>query len=437
MKTRESIKSVLIIALTLFSLSSCKDKPIGYGVLLWWDEDTAFTEGATYPVFSESSIRNTFILSTPDSSVVEVPRWRMNLFSEEEAALEFKEYYDPLIRIYGEAQKNGLAIRTDADPDSERIYKLREGQLVKIVEKMGELLKIGSTEGYWYRVLTEDGTAGYCFGANLDIFDMDVRSAQTDSMEIDPILDDFLSVPFRPEEFRKMVLEKRIDLERFSTAIGCFPNLEERKITIVTPEEVFEFEFDKILMGNPGHFIFGESGLDIKVINPNRVVLHYDNKGASIDELYVVVSGMNELIQAEKERQDAIFEDFFYMGPTQSNAYGTIVFEGMRHFVWEGNEKLIPDIIPRGLDNRGEAEIIYFPVAEIKNSYDGVLSLNFTPASTESSLHFLFNRLDNGLRLTHVPARDIKDGLVQRVNPSPLIMFFTSDNPRPRPEGDS
>ena len=201
---------------------------------------------------------------------------------------------------------------------------------------------------------------------------------------------------------------------------------------MTTEEGSFSFEFDEILEGEPGRFLFGDSGLDIKVINPNRIVVHYDDKGSSVDQLYVVVDNMQGIIEVEKERQAELFEDLYYMGPAVSSAYGTIAFEGLNNFVWENYDRLIPDIIPRGLDGRGTAEIIYFPSREISGQFDGVITMAFTPPSNRSIISFFYNRLENGLRLTHIPEKDIKEGIIKRVNPSPLIMFFSADSPRER-----
>jgi len=443
MNLKRLLAVVLIVPVLLLLLASCGEKPQGYGVLLWMEgmqePGADMAEGQIYPVYQESNIRNTYELAGKDAPPVSVERWRMEYFTSRPDAEKFAEAYIPLLKIYGETRKSGQAVRKAADAGADRIYKLREGQVVKIIEKLPELAREGSLEDYWYRVLTDDGTMGYCFGGNLEIFDADVREAQKGRMEIDSSLDTFLSKPFRPEEFRKMVIEKRIDLSRFTPEVGSFPDLAGRVITVVTPEETFTFPFDRILTGEPGHFLFGDSGLDITVINSGKVVLHYDNKGAPVDQVYVALDGMNELIDQEKERQKALFLELYYMGPGVSSAYGTIsfdspLFESLSRFVWENRERLSPSVIPEGLSDAGTLEILYYPVQELQDRYDGVFTMNFSPAAPSSRVNFLYELTDRGLRLVYVPEKDIRDGLVQRVSASPLIMFFSADNPRPREE---
>ena len=440
MKRTGSALKFAAVVVCLSLLISCGEKPMGYGVFLWGTggnvpiTDNQLREGQVYPVYSESNIRGTYELSPSGSPSLEVERWRLELFPSEQEALFFARDYQSLIRYYGSNLKNGQAIRAEADSNSERIYKLRAGQLVKIIEKNPEPAREGSLEGFWYRVLTEDGTKGYCFGGNLDIYDIDVRNALADNLSADPSLDLFLSKPFRPEEFQKMVREQRIDLSRFSPSIGVFPDREERRIRVVTPEDTFTFTFNEILPGEPGRFIFGDSGLKASVLSPSRVVLQYMDKGAAIDQLYVALDGMEELIEMEKERQDELFRELYYMGPARSSAYGTISFESFNTFVWENKERLIPQVIPEGLFNNGTVEILYFPSLKLKETYDGVLTFNFNPASSASQVSFLYILDARGLRLVYVLPKDIREGVVQELSPSPLIMFFSADNPRPREE---
>lgn len=403
-KVSPLITSIFLLLL-LTSLTSCRPKPIGYGVLLWWEEKPELIEGQVYPVYSESNIRDAYILVPEGEVGEEVPRWRMDLFNSREKAETFAADYAVRIRMFGDAETNGLAVRKEPDTGSDRVYKLREGQSVKIVEEVPEAVQIAGVEGYWYRVLTADGIAGYCFGPNLDIYDADVRAARGETLDVDPILENFLSKTFRPEEFRNMVRENRVDLRRFSVDRGTFPRKEEKTIRLVTDDDSFTFTFDEITMAEENHFIFGDSGLGVTVITPNKVVMHYRDKGENVNEVYVALDGMGELIDQEMERRDALFASFRRMGPGVSNAYGTIAFEDLRLFFWEGFDRLIPDIIPGDARGQGTVDIWYFPVPEIAQEYEGVLTFHFSPYTPggDKDINFLYRRSEQGLRLVYIP----------------------------------
>ena len=431
----------IFILTILLVLSSCAPKPMGFGVLLWWADREDLEEGAVYPVYEESNIRQTYLITPPDEAGIEVPRWRMDLFKSESAAREFSSAYTELIKFFGDAKVNGLAVRSTPSLSGERTYKLRQGQQVKLVEKIPGEETISGETGNWYRVLTADGSMGYAFGPNLDIYDAEVRAAQGDRLEVDPLLENFLSRNFRPEEFRFMLRENRVDLRRFSAAYGVFPDLESKTIRVVTDEDSFSFSFDKITMGEEGHFIFGESGLGVTIITPNTVVLHYPNKGEKVNEVYVALDGMAELIEAEELRRQELFESLRRMGSGTSNAYGTIAFEEPGQFTWEGYNRLTPSVIPDDVIGAGQVDIWYFPVPELARTYEGVFTFHFagTVPGIQEEVNFLYQRIPQGLRLVHITDAQIKDELVQKLPTSPLVMFFTTPNPgylTPPPEGE-
>jgi len=440
MSTRKTLAALLILTI-LIVLSSCAPKPRGYGVLLWWDEREDLEQGAVYPIYEESNIRQTYLISPPGEPGVEVPRWRMDFFKSESAARGFSIDYEGLLRFFGDAKVNGLAIRSTPSLSGERTYKLRQGQQVKLVEKMPGEETISGESGSWYRVLTADGTSGYAFGPNFDIYDAEVRAAQGERLEVDSRLENFLSRNFRPEEFRFMVRENRVDLRRFSAAYGVFPDLEGKTIRIVTPDDSFSFPFDKITMGEEGHFVFGASGLSVTIITPNTVVLHYPDKGEKVNQVYVALDGIPELIEREQLRRQELLDSLRRMGSGTSNAYGTIAFEEPGQFTWEGYNRLTPSVIPDNVIGSGRVEIQYFPVPELTGTYEGVFTFHFTGTvpGVQTEVNFLYQRIPQGLRLVHITDAQIKDELVQKVPTSPLVMFFTTPNPgylTPPPEGE-
>ena len=432
-KIQDFFRALTIIGLTLFllPLTSCSPKPIGYGVLLWGEKETKLLEGQVYPLYGESNIRDTYSPSPEGDMEGEVPRWKMELFPSPEEAEAFAAAYRPLVKSFGDTKITGLAIRERPDPSSERIYKLRKGQLVKIVEKLPEAVQIAGKEGHWYRVLTADGTDGFCFGPNLDIYDSTVQAAGENALIITPVLENFLSKPFRPEEFAAMVRENRIDLHRFSSNLGTFPRREDKIIKLITGEGSFTFSFDEIIELEENHLILGGS-LELRVINPDKVVLIYEDKGEKVSKVYVALEEMDEIIAEELDRREKIFANLRRMGPGISHAYGTIAFEELGLFTWEGYKRLVPKIIPQGSENRGSLDIRHFPTPELAQEYAGILTFRFFSNSPGGGdINFLYSHTDQGLRLVYVPPGDIEEGIVERVSPSPLVMFFAAVDPPP------
>ena len=419
--------------LLLLFLTSCKPKPIGYGVFLWGEEETSLIEGQVYPIYRESNLRDTYSPFPDDNMEREVPRWRMDLFPTWEEAEAFAAAYLPLMQTFGNTKITGAAIREKPDPESTRLYKLRKGQSVKIIEQLPEAVEIAGKEGHWFRVVTADGTMGFCFGSNFDIYDSQSPSTGEDPLLTAPILENFLTKPFRPEEFAAMALENRIDLHRFSVNQGTFPRRDEKIIKLVTAEETLTFPFDEITKLEENRFVLGGT-LELRVITPDKVALLYENKGRRISEIYVALEEMNKIIEGELDRREEVFARLRRMSPGTSQAYGTIAFEELRLFRWEGYRRLVPKIIPQDAENRGSLDIRYFPAPALTEIYEGVLTFRFFSASPDGgNISFLYRQTDQGLRMVYVPPEDIEEGLVKRVSPSPLVMFFAASK-TPSPE---
>ena len=160
---------VLIIIMNI--LISCAAKPIGYGLVLWADEKSRFWTGAIVQIMKESQIQKAYLVRFGASrELKEIPFWRVRLYPTVEEAEKGARSYAENTFLYGYSEKDGLPIRDEPIQEARRIYKLRDGQLVKILSKGKEKVEIANYEEDWYEVLTGDGFEGFCFGVFLNIF---------------------------------------------------------------------------------------------------------------------------------------------------------------------------------------------------------------------------------------------------------------------------
>ncbi|MDR2103355.1 MAG: SH3 domain-containing protein, partial [Treponema sp.] len=83
--------------------------------------------------------------------------------------------FAPLALTYAETLQDGLPIREEPDNGARRVYRLKIGQIIKILAKVPGNPAISTTgdplPGDWYQVLTEDGSTGYCFSYRLRLFE--------------------------------------------------------------------------------------------------------------------------------------------------------------------------------------------------------------------------------------------------------------------------
>jgi len=83
--------------------------------------------------------------------------------------------YAEFLHRYASVKLDGLPIRAEPVNTARQVYRLRKGEIIKILYKgEGQAVMTGSDalEGNWLRVLTSSGTQGWCFSYNLELFEM-------------------------------------------------------------------------------------------------------------------------------------------------------------------------------------------------------------------------------------------------------------------------
>ena len=146
------------------ALVSCGERTVGTGVVLWSDGGPLAT-GALVDVVEESTIEDRYLVRAASADrrqdpVPVAPRWRVRVFADPEQAAAFAARYADFVDVYAYAARRGLPVRAQASATAGIVYKLREQEVTKVLERGAEPEQVGSFENYWYQVLTEDGTEG-------------------------------------------------------------------------------------------------------------------------------------------------------------------------------------------------------------------------------------------------------------------------------------
>ena len=417
------VSITLVILVSLFC--SCGPKTIGYGVVLWSTDSERIADGTLVPVYEDSSIRDIYVIGFDETdATMEFPRNRISFFNKEKEAAAFSEKYGSYRDLFAKTLKDGLAVRSEPDERTDRVYKLREGQVIKVLDKLEPAVIIGDYEGYWYRVMTEEGIAGFCFGRHLDIFDKTSATGDTASLVEAPRLEAFLGRIYRPEYYKDMLDEQRIDLDRFTPEYGIFSNTETKRIRIVLPDQAYSVEYESIEQTGGDRYSFFGSSLEVVTLTMNKVVLSLSTENGQFSGTFYYIDGIEDLRTAEQERREALKAGFGDLGSLKSAAYGALSFEEGGVFVWNNYDRLIPSVIPAKTGSTGDIRFDRFLAADLKVSYDGAVTFSFRE-EPDREFCFLYTISDNGLRLVFVPEGDIEDGLVIRENPSPIVLFFS------------
>lgn len=419
------ILSSVIILVTLL-LSACGDKPIGWGVLLMDDQDSKLESGTVLPVYQESEIRNIYTAGQEGSNTrYEINKWKINLYEKKQEAESFAKSYAEFANVYAITQKNGLSIREKADIQSDRVYKLREGQVLKITGRSAQTENIADHDGYWYNVLTDDGSSGYCFDLNLKIYNSKTAEAQPDSSIDTELLEQLLSKTYRPDYYTAMIRKNMIDLGRFKATYGLFFRPDEKKALYITENHNIVFDYTDIIQNSRGRFIFEGSSLQAEVRSEKRIAIYFSVNKQEYAETLEYIDNVEEYITSETDRRDLVLQHVEELDTVSSSAYGRIHFTENTGFTWTSNKRLVPNIIPESAGEKGKLYFDYLPGQQLKEEYDGVLSFAFEGIPGRGRVNFLFKLSDLGIKLVYVPANDITDNIVERESASPLVIFMS------------
>lgn len=275
---RGFLAALLILALAGLGLGSCSQR-LGWGLVLWSAPEGPIAAGAVVPVYIRSNINKVFVVGTPDGSKkLELPFWQVELQGSKAKARRAASAFAPYAGLYLVATRDGLPVRETPANTAPRVYRLREGQSVKILEKVkGEEVRTGDMvlQGDWYFVLADDGTRGYAFSNTLRVYDETkegfggtlLAKTKAPSLKIDALF----SRSWRPEYFQVMMDEGRLDLDIFSPRLGIFADAVHRQIRIELPSVSQVFQYNSIAEDS-GAFIFEGSPLRVRFEPDGRLL---------------------------------------------------------------------------------------------------------------------------------------------------------------------
>lgn len=424
---------VLLSAVILYS--SCSPY-IGYGVVNWSLPEQELAAGDVVPVFIQSNIGGVYVIGTGSDREdrVEVPLWQITLHKSKSRARKAAARIAEHRYIYATVKSDGLPVRAQAENTARQLYRLRQGEILKIIRKgTGSPVIAGNAplEGDWYEVLTGDGTVGWCFSYNLSLYDE--RDDVPDDLVVEEDGSDhyrtyLVSQTWYPDQYRVMIDKKRVDLERVQPLWGFSPGQESLVARVATEAGIATFEHTGIVKSGDRTYRFEGTSLTAEVRRKNSLVVQYTDDRGSPQVFYFTTldTTPEEIIEKEQARRAAIYDSIRKAGPRfVSGNYGVLQFIADNRFLWSGYQLLSPAIIPAGSGGEGRAELRVFLSDSLKDQYGGVLSFRFE--ATGARVHFLYDLTANGLKLEQVDESNIRNMVVESRNLSPTVLFFTPE----------
>jgi hypothetical protein len=394
------------------------------------------------PVYSESKIEQVWEVGIPETyrssaaATVKIPFSKLELAKSKHAAQKMAGDFGEFARIYGETLQDGLPIRDAPDNSAKRVYRLRQGELIKVLS-LAEGTQALSTNGnplpgQWYQVLTEDGSRGYCFSYRLRLFEHRggplqlVREVQE---EADPDIERVLRQTWSPEFYGTMLALQKIDLEELSRHWRFAPAEEPGIAHIYVPAINKTFSYTGIRAEGDRSWRFEGAPLQMRLRSDTSLEVQFTENGGALQTLVFVAlpSDVEDNIRQEIARREVLFRRIYTLGPVfRSDNYGVLSFSQDGRFSWTGFERLIPWVIPPTAQGSGTLSMGLFLPPDLQRGYDGAFSLYLDgPVSgSDQRIHFLYTLESQGFRIEYVPQANLDGVTVTRRSGSPMVIYF-------------
>jgi hypothetical protein len=445
MGARKFLRVAVSVLFPVLAFSACS-KTIGWGVLLWYVEQPPIPSGTVLPVYVRSNIEQVWIAGVPESlypegkeEMVEIPLAHLELAKNQKAAekraLDFQEY----ARTYAETLQDGLPVRDQPENNSRRIYRLKIGEIVKVLSKAEGVSAISTTgaplPGDWLLVLAENGTTGYCFSYRLRLFEHEAGPLVQEKRSIDTAgdadLDSMLSRIWYPESYGKMVASGKISIETLSSGWGFDSGSESGTARVFLPNVDLKFPYNRIKKEADRAWSFEGSTLQVSLRSESSLLVQYeDQNGQKKSAAFVTLPETAEnIIKKENERRQALFQAIYTNGPSFSSVnFGTITFNSEKRFSWDGAANLPQGMLGESALRSGSVNMGRYLEKALEGSYDGALALVFdTVSGPKDELTFLYSMEPQGLRLEYVPRANLNGLTVTRSDSSSLILYFSAE----------
>ena len=428
---------ISLLALCLGCFISCGNRVKGYGVLLWNLPEHQLQDGDLVPVYIRSNISQVYVIGTSQGKI-EIPLWQITdpemKFKAKKTARKFEEYK----HTYASVALDGLPMRAEPVNTAKQVYRLKKAETIKILYKgKGQAVYAGKKplEGDWLRVLTSDGTVGWCFSYNLRPFETDINGNQIsgeiveEENHIDAELTEMLKGTWYPDSYKNMIDSGRIDPARINLNYNLHLDEETNKLSFTMPDIKKEWDYtgatEDSTIVNAKSYKLNDIPIIVSIKKSSYIVVRYTGESGKPEDFNLVTidADINQLVQDEMQRRESAYEQIYMFGPNfRSSSYGQLTLSEDHSFNWNNKNLLVPGVISSSAKNTGTVQIKYFLIRSLAQAYDGVLTFKFEGMNKE--VNFFYKMEENGLRLEDATGAVLDGNVFRERGISPLIIFF-------------
>jgi hypothetical protein len=441
---------MLIAIVVLLSLTACSKKVAGWGVLLWGIDNPGIPSGTVLPVQVRSNIEQAWITGVPDAykaaytaddtEFALIPLPHLEFFSSKRKAEKYAAAFAEYAIVYAETMQDGLPIRDKPENNGRRTYRLKEGEVIKILEKVKGIEAISASgnplEGDWFKVLTQGGSTGYCFSNRLRLFEhstgiLGFTAEHTGSGE-DRDLDLILGRIWYPESYEAMIKSDRLNLDVLSKNYSFSAGISDRRARIRLEKGEAEFPYRKVTKTGERSWTFEDTSLTVTLRSESTLEAQWEdqNKVKQTETFVILPVSVENIVNQEKEKRQNTFQALYSRGPGFKSAnYGTLTLRPGGSFTWDEIEALPEGMISGSVVGSGRVDLDYTLGGEMANRYTGAMALRFNAVSgSGASLIFAYTLDNQGLRMEYIPRDLVLGRTVNRRAPAPFTIYFSTEN---------
>lgn len=433
MKCLLPIFSAFILSLSVI-FTSCSDKVMGWSVVLWDMPESSLQSGEVVPVYIKSNISHVYVIGLENGKKIEVPLWQLTDPLSKKKNLVRKVRYEEYAHYYASVKLDGLPCRAEPVNTAKQVYRLRKGEVIKILYKgKGQTVMAGKNalEGDWFRILTKDGTQGWCFSYNLNLYETDASGSRIGGEEIveeqaeDEIFTAITRSYWYPDYFDTMISTQNIDLSRLHPSFNFNIDVDTKKVSLNTKDIHEVWDYKGYTKTDDREFALTDIPIVIISRRSNFIVLRYTGESGKPQELdFVTINAdLNEVLENERNRRSYAYLQIWTRGPVYSSTnYGKLVFDEDGSFRWSNFRLLVPSVIKSTAKNAGTVQVKYTISRQLAQSYDGVVTFKFNGMAEE--VNFLYTLEDDGLRLEDATGAKMDGNQFKERSSSPIIVYF-------------
>ena len=413
--------------------------------MLWFINDPAIPSGVVLPVQVRSNIEQAWVTVVPEefqteeNQVAMVPLPHLEFFNSKGAAERFAAGFNEYALFYAETLQDGLPIRDKPENNARRTYRLKEGEVIKILHLVEGIEAISSTgdplEGNWYKVLTQSGSIGYCFSYRLHIFEHTTGFLGDDPVLVDTSADSDLEIVLTriwyPESYGAMINSGRLNLDALSENYSFKSGIADGRARIHLESGDAEFVYKTITKTGNRSWNFTGTSLNVILHSESVLEVQWEDEAAEKSETFVTLPlSVENIVNQEKERRQNLFHTLYVRGPSFTSAnYGTLIFRSNGDFVWDDIGLLPEGMVSNSTLGSGTLDMDYNLAGDMADRYSGALSMRFNVVSgNRRSLVFAYTLDNQGLRMEYVPSDYVSGRTVSRRAASPLVIYFSAEN---------